>query len=260
MLSRFREFFTWTPIYWGCSLAFPLFFSQYETLANHFTGLCLGLTSVAIGQIVTVGYYTFYNRFQWTKKYRDSIIQYAFQPEGLLVLGSYLSIYWISGSMPSSYYSPVGGIHWSHVALQLLIQDFLQYIMHRVEHIYSPLYRRLHQSHHRHIHPILLDAFDGSIGDTFFMILIPLWSTSRLVHTNVWSYMVFGTIYANMLTLIHSELDHPWDCLSHYLGIGTPQDHRIHHTKMKRNYGHIFMYWDQLGSTYTVQEPIKKYT
>ena len=250
-MFQFSEFFTWTPLYWGCSLAFPLFFSQYETLENHFTGLSLGLTSVVIGQIVTVVYYTLYNRVQWSEQYQSAIIQHILQPEGTLLLGSYLSIYWFSGFMPISYYSPVGGIHWSHVALQLLIQDFLQFIMHRIEHIYSPLYRQLHQSHHRHIHPTLLDAFDGSIGDTFFMILVPLWITSRIVHTNVWSYMVFGTIYANALTLIHSEVEHPWECLLYYLGIGTAQDHHIHHTKMKRNYGHIFMYWDNLSGTYT---------
>lgn len=47
--------------------------------------------------------------------------------------------------------------------------------------------------------------------DTFLMILVPLVITARLVDANVWSYMAFGSLYANWLTLIHSEHAHPWD-------------------------------------------------
>lgn len=40
--------------------------------------------------------------------------------------------------MPASYYSFEGGIIWWQVATQLLVQDFVQYVMHRVEHAASP--------------------------------------------------------------------------------------------------------------------------
>lgn len=57
-----------------------------------------------------------------------------------------------------------------------------------------------------------------TLADTFLMILVPLVVTARLVNANVWSYMVFGSLYANWLTLIHSENAHPWDSFFRIIG------------------------------------------
>jgi sterol desaturase/sphingolipid hydroxylase (fatty acid hydroxylase superfamily) len=126
--------------------------------------------------------------------------------------------------------------------------------MHMAEHSttkFSPAtYAMTHKPHHRFVNPRLFDAFNGSIGDTVCMILIPLYITANLVHCNVWSYMAFGTIYANYLTLIHSEYYNPWDSLFAYLGIGTAADHHVHHRFFFYNYGHLFTYWDRLFGTY----------
>merc|ERR1712146_600465 len=56
------------------------------------------------------------------------------QPEGFIMLGSYLTGTWMFGLMPASYYSFDGGINWFQVLQQLLIQDLVQYLMHLVEH------------------------------------------------------------------------------------------------------------------------------
>ena len=112
------------------------------------------------------------------------------------------------------------------------------------------IYKNTHAAHHIHTTPMLYDAFDGSVLDTGLMILLPLLITSRFVNANIWSYMTFGTIYANMLTLIHSKEDHPWDPYARTMGIGTAEDHRVHHKTFKWNYGHIFTYWDRICDTY----------
>jgi lathosterol oxidase len=39
--------------------------------------------------------------------------------------------------------------------------------------------------------------------------------------------MAFGTIYASWLTLIHSEIQHPWDPVFRKLGLGTASDHHV---------------------------------
>ena len=96
----------------------------------------------------------------------------------------------------------------------------------------------------------LFDAFNGSPTDTFLMILVPLSLTARLVNANVWSYMAFGSLYANWLTLIHAEYVHPWDPYFRNLGLGTAADHHVHHKLFTYNYGHTFMYWDWLFGTY----------
>ncbi len=178
------------------------------------------------------------------------------QPGGFLMLGAYLIGTWMFGIMPKSYYSFAGGINWVHVAMQLLIQDGAQYLMHQVEHIVKGesdlpvigkvrwpfnLYAASHKPHHRFTNPRLFDAFDGSELDTFLMIIIPLLITARIVDANVWSYMAFGSLYANWLTLIHSEYHHPWEKIFRVFGLGTASDHHVHHKLYSYNYGHLFM-------------------
>ena len=74
--------------------------------------------------------------------------------------------------------------------------------------------------------------------------------TARCVDANVWSYMAFGSLYANWLTLIHAEYKHPWDSAFRAIGFGTAADHHVHHKTFVSNYGHLFMYWDRVMGTY----------
>ncbi len=216
-------------------------------------GLSLGLLTVVVGQIGTLLYFTS-RKFSHLGKIQDvqkegarayefteGLLTHLAQPEGFILLGAYLIGSWMFGLMPSSYYSFAGGINWMHVALQLLIQDTLMFVSHFLEHRFKQLYRVSHKPHHRFINPRLFDAFNGSTTDTVLMILIPLMITARLVDTNVWSYMAFGSIYANWLTLIHSEFAHPWDGCFRMLGMGTSADHHVHHKLFTFNYGHLFL-------------------
>jgi len=195
-----------------------------------------------------------------TKRVQPQVREYLFSeglkthlsnPEGFVLLGGYLIGSWMLGWMPSSYYSFAGGINWKHVAAQLLLQDMIQCFMHLGEHKISTwVYQQSHKPHHRFTNPRLFDAFDGSLVDTICMILIPLVIVARLVPANVWSYMTFGTLYANWLVLIHSEFVHPWDEVFRKLGFGTAADHHVHHRLFVYNYGHLFMYWDWALGTY----------
>lgn len=234
-------------------------------------GLSLGILAVVIGQIFTIFYFiTFKFNYYNTKAINsinplvsiqkvgaphyvimEALIHHLSQPEGFVMLGGYLSLTWMLKLMPSTYYSFSGGIIWKDVFLQLLLQDFLQYLMHVMEHVIHPtFYQYSHKPHHRFTNPKFFDAFNGSIADTFFMILLPLFITSRIIHTNVWSYMAFGSLYANWLTLIHSEYKHIWDPWFRFIGFGTAADHHVHHKVFKYNYGHLFMYWDRVFGTY----------
>ena len=217
-------------------------------------GLIVGIFAVVVGQICVLvfshlhqlGYIGERIRVQNEKVEKYDVwlatIKHLSQPEGFVMLGGYLTITWMFKLMPASYYSFSGGINYIHVALQLLMVDFLQYAMHRLEHIVGGrLYQISHKPHHRHTIPKLFDAFDGSAGDTFLMILIPLFFTAQLVHTNVWSYMAFGSLYANWLCLLHSEYVMPWDNLFRKIGFGTSSDHHVHHALQKYNFGHLFM-------------------
>lgn len=231
-------------------------------------GLCLGIFTVFIGHVFLIPiFYLYKNGYFSTSFNKPKSIQsqgerpYLFmegltthlsQPEGFVLLALYLSLTWMFNLMPQSYYSFEGSIQWSSVFLCLVIQDGLQYIMHRLEHSISPeFYKKSHKPHHRFTNPRLFDAFNGSIPDTVLMILLPLYLTANIIQScNVWTYMAFGSMYANWLVLIHSEYVFPWDGIFRKFGFGTPGDHHVHHKVFKYNYGHLFMWFDFMGGTY----------
>jgi len=236
-------------------------------------GLSLGLGAVVVGQFFMIIYFALRRSgylgglvsvqkegaraYEWS----EGLLTHLAQPEGFVMLGGYLIGTWMLGLMPASYYSFSGGIEWFKVAQQLLLQDLVQYLMHLLEHRLSPeLYKASHKPHHRFINPRIFDAFNGSVTDTFLMILVPLVVTARLVNANVWSYMAFGSLYANWLTLIHCEYHHPWDAIFLPLGLGTAADHHVHHKLFKYNFGHLFMYWDRLGGTYKNPTTVSLFT
>lgn len=193
-------------------------------------------------------------------EFREGVITHLSQPEGFVLLGGYLCGTWLTSMMPESYYSFEGGVDWGRTFACLLLQDFVQCSMHLMEHKLSPkLYQLSHKPHHRFTNPRLFDAYNGSLADTFFMILVPLYITACVIHCNVWTYMAFGSLFANWLTLIHSEYSHPWDPVFRAIGFGTPADHHVHHKLFILNFSHLFMYWDRLAGTYRSPSDVKSF-
>ena len=243
---------------------FPAHWYHYDGQNPKPLGLCLGILTVVVGQVFVVTYFYLHKhaylgpvtsiqtkgapQYQWS----EGLLTHLAQPEGFVLLGLYLSITWMFHLMPSSYYSFDGTIQWKQTLACLILQDAFQFIMHRLEHVVSPwFYQMSHKPHHKFTNPRLFDAFNGSMTDTIGMILIPLYCTAMIVRTaNVWSYMAFGSLYANWLTMIHSEYAFPWDVLFRTLGLGTPGDHHVHHKFFRYNYGHLFLWFDQLCGTY----------
>eukprot|EP00055_Hartaetosiga_balthica_P002463 m.4084 g.4084 ORF g.4084 m.4084 type:complete len:277 (+) comp2166_c0_seq1:37-867(+) len=258
-------------LFLGRSLEGPLF--QFGTGSKEWpspVGLSLGLASVAVGQAFVIAWFYWRREILKCKKFiqkehepytfAEGVKTHLAQPEGFILLGSYLSGTWMFNLMPSTYYDLTGGINWFHVFAQLAIVDFIQTLMHLAEHDISPkVYRLTHKPHHRWLNPRLFDAFNGSFYDTIFMILFPLYMTALIVRANVWSYMAFGTIYANYLCLIHSEFPNPWDPIFLHLGIGTAADHHVHHRLFKFNFGHLFMWWDKLFGTYKSPKSVTRF-
>ncbi|KAL3769558.1 hypothetical protein ACHAWU_005510 [Discostella pseudostelligera] len=241
------------------------FIGEHSKPLRHPLGLSLGISAVAVGHVFLLLYFRLHQQQilgKTTPVQRRGTVQYIYsealqnhlsQPGGFLLLGLYLTITWVFDMLPPSYYSFAGGIQYSRVALCLICQDFVQFVMHKLEHVAHPkMYRISHKPHHKFTNPKLFDAFDGSVPDTAIMILVPLFVTAHIVRDcNVWTYMAFGSSYANWLTLIHSEVIFPWEPrLFRSLGLGTSADHHVHHKFFKYNFGHLFMWFDMMVGTY----------
>eukprot|EP00985_Skeletonema_marinoi_P023470 scaffold15698_cov154-Skeletonema_marinoi.AAC.6 len=237
---------------------------MYGKTLRHPLGLSLGISAVAVGHVFLLIYFRLHQQQYLGKTtsiqsrgavqyvYADALKNHLCQPGGFLLLGLYLTITWVFDLLPHSYYSFSGGIQYKQVAMCLVCQDFVQFLMHKVEHVAHPkMYKISHKPHHKFTNPKLFDAFDGSVPDTAIMILVPLFVTAHVVRDcNVWTYMAFGSSYANWLTLIHSEVAFPWEGVFRKFGLGTSADHHVHHKFFKYNFGHLFMWFDMLTGTY----------
>ena len=188
-------------------------------------GLAMGIAAAFLAQIVVIVYHYFRmhnihcapRRVQIAERsyeFWQGVKSHLSNPGGILMMVAYLVAYWMLDLMPCSYYSFEGGVRFWMVFAQIVCQDFFMFIMHGLEHISKyfdggKMYRTSHKPHHRFTNPRIFDAFDGSVPDTFTMILIPLLITSRLLNANVWEYMAFGALWSAWLCLIHSEFAHP---------------------------------------------------
>lgn len=231
----------------------------------HPLGLTLGILAVGVAQVwLWIFFYLFKFGYFGSKPlsiqtkgepqydFWEGLRTHISQPEGFILLITYLSVTWRWRLLPDSYYSFDGTIQWSRTFLCLVVQDGFQFLMHLMEHaVLAAFYQLSHKPHHRFTNPRLFDAFNGSFADTICMIVFPLFATAQVMRDcNVWTYMAFGASYAGWLTLIHSEYPFPWDATFRALGFGTPADHHVHHKLFKYNFGHLFMWWDRLAGTY----------
>merc|ERR1719162_2142651 len=156
------------------------------------TGLLYGLSGVAVGQVAVIAYYSarrlfFQGELIQTRDHVEAtlgsdLLEHLSQPEGFLMLGTYLAATWLLRIMPDSYYNLDAPVNWTYVVLQLLLQDFLMYAMHLLQHKISAIYKRGHKPHHFFRSPKLCNAFNGSVTDTLVMILIPLMITAQVLH------------------------------------------------------------------------------
>lgn len=78
----------------------------------------------------------------------------------------YLSLTWLAGLQPASYYDMTAPLNWSHVLVQFLVVDFFTYVDHVLEHSFPWYYQRSHKNHHVFRQPKLYNAFNGSVPDT----------------------------------------------------------------------------------------------
>mmetsp|Transcript_15195 Transcript_15195/g.23001 ORF Transcript_15195/g.23001 Transcript_15195/m.23001 type:complete len:314 (+) Transcript_15195:31-972(+) len=236
-------------------------------------GLWLGIRGVLIGHIVVFTYHYFRKSylfgkgkciqqrepdFSWSKE----LISHGTRPEAFFMLVPYLSVTWMFKLMPESYYDLKTPVSPLKVFAQFAVYDFVTYCVHRCQHKVEVVYKT-HKDHHAYINPHLFNAYSGSVQDTTLLILIPLYSTVLLldmIGVNIYQqdYAWFGMLYANYFMLIHSEYSHPWDGIFEAIGIGTARDHNVHHSQLRYNFGHFFMWWDQLGGTYLSHTKVKR--
>lgn len=210
--------------------------------------LCLGFSCVILSLAAVIVYHWSQCRGRIApNQFAARLFLFLFKSSGVPFLFLYLALTWVLRLLPSTYYDIASGPKLLHVTAQLLSQDALQFVAHWAQHKQRA---QCHRVHHRFTLPCLFDAFDGCAWDTLAMIIVPLYITAHLVPATASSYIVFGSIYASWLALIHAEYDHAWDFAFARFGFGTAAHHRLHHKVHTCNFGHLFTYWDRAAGTF----------
>ncbi len=142
---------------------------------------------------------------------------------------------------------------WLLFVVSFLILDFLNYAIHRLAHVFEPLWR-LHAIHHADeevtaLTGILHHPLETLVAGILLFMIVMLLGIPVLV------YLLFGFAAA-----IHSGLSHANIALPAWLDsalrilIVTPDMHRTHHSVAMRegnsNFGALFTIWDRLFGTY----------
>lgn len=230
-------------------------------------GLSYGIAGVAAGQVLVLTYYYIMCSVGGQQKVQVKEPKTAFWKdvqkhfsgvEAFVMLLAYLCITWMFRLMPDSYYNMKAPVNWVHVFLQFAVVDFFTYVNHFMEHKFRWVYGWSHKPHHQYVVPKMLDAFSGSVADTTILILIPLFITRGVCNfCSCWDYIAFGFLYSTDFMLIHHQYRNCWDDAFTFLGIGTAEDHNVHHAILSKNYGHFFMWWDMVFGTHVSPLEVK---
>lgn len=135
-------------------------------------GLFYGLSGVAIAQVCTV-MYQYHRRIvnkgnneflrvqlkpiDYERSFKADVLAHLKRPE-LLLLVPYLSLTWVFGLMPESYYNITDRAKIRDVVLQLLVVDFFTYCFHLAEHNVPKWYILGHKAHHKYTNPHLFNG------------------------------------------------------------------------------------------------------
>ena len=138
-----------------------------------------------------------------------------------------------------------------------IVFDGCHYITHRAAHSNRYLYR-LHKTHHKFIHPSAKTTSYIHPVDLVWSYSLPLIIATKVVNLNMWEFWLI-TVYLTYQEIgghIGKEL-YPTSSfaqciwLPRALGIELyTEDHDLHHSKFKWNYGKRFSLWDKVFGTY----------
>lgn len=136
-------------------------------------------------------------------------------------------------------------------AFEMMIAvDFIQFVAHTLEHRF---HLKSHAQHHANIKPCASDAFKTGWTDALLGLMLPLFTSLWIVRPNKTTAALFGGAYALWLQFIHSNT--PLALSFDSALLVTPRYHRIHHKHPRKNFAHIFVFWDRVwGSAQMMEE------
>lgn len=143
------------------------------------------------------------------------------------------------------------------VFIYLVIEDFVEYWMHRLFH--TPfLYKHIHKQHHFFQMPFSLCAEYAHPLDFVFCNYIPVMVGPCLFPQHVVIFWAWLALRILLATELHTGYSFPWNLENFFYYYAGPKHHDRHHEAFLGNYGSTFKIWDIIFGTMSTQRREKE--
>lgn len=147
----------------------------------------------------------------------------------------------------------LGVVGWTEILLSVLVLDLFDYVWHRANHRWRPLWR-MHKAHHADTELDVSTALRFHPGELVYSGIV------KAVWVGIWgptmvAWFLFEALVSLCAQFHHSNVDFP-DAVERLLSwlVVTPRFHAAHHATDRRfgdaNFATILSLWDRLFSSY----------
>lgn len=149
---------------------------------------------------------------------------------------------------------------WGHTLGAVLLMDLWMYLWHVMNHK-IPLFWRFHRVHHADPNMDVTTASRFHIGEIVFSSALRI-GVILITGLYLWELLLYETVMFAVVQFHHADIALP-EKLDKALRavIVTPAMHKVHHSRWQpetdSNYSSLFSFWDRIGKTFRLHNPLK---
>lgn len=149
---------------------------------------------------------------------------------------------------------------WGHTLGAVLLMDLWMYLWHVMNHK-IPLFWRFHRVHHADPNMDVTTASRFHTGEIIFSSALRI-GVILITGLYLWELLLYETVMFAVVQFHHADIALP-EKLDKALRavIVTPAMHKVHHSRWQpetdSNYSSLFSFWDRIGKTFRLHNPLK---
>lgn len=149
---------------------------------------------------------------------------------------------------------------WAHTLGAVLLMDFWMYLWHVMNHK-IPFFWRFHRVHHADPNMDVTTASRFHTGEIVFSSALRI-GVILITGLYLWELLLYETVMFAVVQFHHADIALP-EKLDKALRavIVTPAMHKVHHSRWQpetdSNYSSLFSFWDRIGKTFRLHNPLK---
>lgn len=149
---------------------------------------------------------------------------------------------------------------WGHTLGAVLLMDLWMYLWHVMNHK-IPLFWRFHRVHHADPNMDVTTASRFHTGEIIFSSALRI-GVILITGLYLWELLLYETVMFAVVQFHHADIALPEKLDKAFRAvIVTPAMHKVHHSRWQpetdSNYSSLFSFWDRIGKTFRLHNPLK---